>query len=116
MNDETYVNVDELLRENKRLFAENERLEDGLHQIVQWSKAYPLDIFPEPDLDKAATVLKENGMTLGAISASNMRHVVTSVGVIAAKALARVSTEPAPVSPKTAIEKDNQKRDGDRQT
>ncbi len=27
----------------------------------------------------------------------------------------RVSTEPAPVSPKTAIEKDNQKRDGDRQ-
>ena len=26
-----------------------------------------------------------------------------------------VSTEPAPVSPKTAIEKDNQKRDGDRQ-
>ena len=29
--------------------------------------------------------------------------------------LERVSTEPAPVSPKTAIEKDNQKRDGDRQ-
>jgi len=42
----------------------------------QWSKAYPLDIFPEPDFKKAASVLKQHGMTLDSISASNMRHVL----------------------------------------
>ena len=40
MNDETYVNVDELLRENKKLFAENKRLEaldkDWLRASEQW--------------------------------------------------------------------------------
>jgi hypothetical protein len=36
-------------------------------------------VFPEPDWAKAARVLKENGMTLDAISASNMRHVLDGV-------------------------------------
>lgn len=45
-------------------------------EILNWIDAYPLDLFPEPDLKKAAKVLKENGLTLDAISASNMRHVL----------------------------------------
>jgi len=62
-------------------------LEHGLEQIIAWSEAYPLDIFPEPDYAKAAELLKAGGMTLDAISASNMRHVITRIGEMASAAL-----------------------------
>jgi hypothetical protein len=68
-------------------------LEEALLRIVQWSEAYPLDIFPEPDFAKAHELLKAGGMTLDAISASNMRHVVEGVGRIARAALS--DTPPA---------------------
>ena len=29
--------------------ARAEKYEEALERIVQWSEAYPLDIFPEPD-------------------------------------------------------------------
>jgi hypothetical protein len=64
-----------------------ERYEEALQQILQWSEAYPLAIFPEPDWKKAAQLLKAGGMTLDAISASCMRHVVEGVGRIAREAL-----------------------------
>jgi hypothetical protein len=64
-----------------------EKFEDALRRIVQWSEAYPLDIFPEPDYKKAAALLQAGGMTLDAISASSMRHVVEGVGKIAREAL-----------------------------
>lgn len=67
--------------------AEVDRLEAALHQIDSWSRAYPLKAFPEPDMAKAAKLLKAGGMTLDAISASNMRHVVEGVGKIARTAL-----------------------------
>ena len=66
---------------------EIERLREALHQIAQWSEAYPLDIFPEPDLKKAHEVLRANGMTIDAISASAARHVVEGVGEIARAAI-----------------------------
>lgn len=59
--------------------AECERLNDTLDKLVQWSDAYPIAVFPEPDFTKAHKVLRENGMTLDAISASNMRHVIKGV-------------------------------------
>ena len=61
------------------LILENETLskhEDSVTKIVQWCKAYPVKMFPEPDLKKAAKVLKENDMTLDAISASNFRFLL----------------------------------------
>jgi hypothetical protein len=64
-----------------------ERYEEALQRIVQWSEAYPLDIFPEPDLKKARQLLEAGGMTLDAISAHCMRHVVEGVGKIAKQAL-----------------------------
>lgn len=64
-----------------------ERLENGHERIVEWAKAYPLDVFPEPNFEKVAKVLKDNGMTLDAVSASNMRHVITEVAKIAEAAL-----------------------------
>jgi hypothetical protein len=66
---------------------EIDKLRGALQRIEQWSDAYPLDMFPEPDLKKAAEVLKANGMTLDSISASCMRHVVEGVGKIAREAL-----------------------------
>jgi len=59
--------------------AERERCDQLLEHIRGWAEAYPLSIFPEPDFGKAHKVLTENGMTLDAISASNMRHVITQV-------------------------------------
>lgn len=56
-----------------------ELVEDFLHELDGWEQAYPLSAFPEPDLKRAAEVLKADGMTLDAISASNMRHVVSKI-------------------------------------
>jgi hypothetical protein len=54
-----------------------EMVERLREEIGGWEQAYPLAMFPEPDLKRAAAVLKDAGMTLDAISASNMRHVVS---------------------------------------
>ena len=66
-------------QERDLALAECERLNDTLDKLVQWSDAYPIAVFPEPDFTKAHKVLRENGMTLDAISASNMRHVIKGV-------------------------------------
>lgn len=47
--------------------------------LDNWLKAYPLDIFPQPDLTKAAELLKAGGLTLDAVSAEMARHVLTHV-------------------------------------
>lgn len=65
------------------LTAENYKLQERMDQIFAWAEAYPLAIFPEPDFKKAHEVLSAAGMTLDAISASNMRHVITKVAAIA---------------------------------
>jgi hypothetical protein len=64
-----------------------DRLIDALQRIEQWSRAYPLDIFPEPDLKAVAGILKSYGYTLDAVSASMARHVLDGVGKIAREAL-----------------------------
>lgn len=71
-----------------------EQLTEALQRIKQWSEAYPLDVFPEPDLKRAHAVLKEHGMTLDAISAHVMRHALRGVGRIAAEALTMPTPEP----------------------
>ena len=76
-----------------------EVLEEALERIEQWSHAYPLTFFPEPNLKRAAEILQANGMTLDAISAHAMRHVVTRVGEIARAALNRTHEERRCVTP-----------------
>jgi hypothetical protein len=63
------------------------RLTEALEEIEAWSRAYPLSIFPEPDFAKARALLEAGGITLDAVSASCMRHVVTEVGEVARRAL-----------------------------
>jgi len=69
--------------------AADDRKQDALHQIKQWSMAYPLEVFPEPDLKRANEVLSAAGMSLASISAKAMRHVITQVQKIADGALAK---------------------------
>ena len=64
------------------------RMQDALERIVSWSEAYPLDIFPKPNLAKARELLEAGGITLDAVSAHCMRHVIDGVGKIAREALA----------------------------
>ena len=67
--------------------ARAERYEDALQQIDNWAKAYPLDVFPEPDFKRVREALEAAGITLDSVSASNMRHVITGVARIVEKAL-----------------------------
>lgn len=64
-----------------------DRLTEALHRIAQWAEAYPLEVFPKPDLVKARVVLEAAGLTLDAISAHAMRHVITQVKEICRAAL-----------------------------
>jgi len=60
--------------------AECERMEDALRKIKSWAEAYPVSVFPEPDFARVYQVLTAAGLlTLDAVSASNMRHVITGV-------------------------------------
>jgi hypothetical protein len=59
--------------------SELEDSRDKMHQIKIWIDAYPLTVFPEPDFKKAHKILKQHDMTLDAVSASNMRHVLKGI-------------------------------------
>ena len=73
-----------------------DELIDALQQIQSWADAYPVGIFPEPDMKRAAELLSAGGITLDAVSASNMRHALKGVGEIARKALKTGSGEAMP--------------------
>lgn len=67
-----------------------EKLEAALRQILDWSTAYPMDMFPEADKDylkDAHQVLSEHGMTLDRIAATIMRRMLERAGHLAKKAL-----------------------------
>lgn len=67
--------------------ARLDRMESALEQIQAWASAYPIGMFPEPDWAASAKVLKAAGLSLDAISAANMRHVITRVQEIADNAM-----------------------------
>ena len=66
----------------ERVAEERDQLRDQLHSIKGWAEAYPLEVFPEPDFAKAAALLEAGGMTIDAISASNMRHVLKGATLV----------------------------------
>lgn len=75
---------------NSETKAREDRMEEALFRIASWADAYPLPVFPEPDVayyKRAAEVLKAHDMTLDRLSAAAMRHVITQVGHIAKGAL-----------------------------
>jgi hypothetical protein len=71
------IAMDLVARQTRAAVDARREAQPLLDRIREWSKAYPLDVFPEPDMKKAAKALKAVGLTLDAVSASNMRHVIT---------------------------------------
>jgi hypothetical protein len=76
---EEFTEYKRVFKTDYELQTENEKLKEGYERIQNWAKAYPLDVFPKPDLKKAAKVLKDSDMTLDSISADSMRHVLEGV-------------------------------------
>lgn len=70
--------ADEVIALRERVDAQGEIL----HRIKQWSEAYPIDVFPEPNLKNARNALLSAGETLDAVSAYAMRHVVTKIAAM----------------------------------
>ena len=57
-----------------------DELEQKLEKINNWCKAYPLDMFPEPNMKYVREILQTySTVTIDEISASNMRHVLTGI-------------------------------------
>ncbi|MET3995023.1 hypothetical protein ABID65_006689 [Bradyrhizobium sp. S3.9.2] len=84
---EAVNNADVRLDACTKLAERVDDLQQALHKIAQWAEAYPLTVFPEPDLAKARVLLETGGITLDSVSAHCMRHVVEGVGKIARAAL-----------------------------
>ena len=79
--------IERLENENDQLRAENERLQAVLELLQNWVKAYPLEMFPEPDLKLARKLLTDGGVSYSALNAYSMRHVINGVGKIIDEAL-----------------------------
>ena len=60
---------------------------DALEKLQQWATAYPIDVFPEPNLNDARIALERVGITLDAVSAYAMRHVILQTKKIVDAAL-----------------------------
>jgi hypothetical protein len=70
----------------EQLNEQRAKHDEMVNRMENWLQAYPLDIFPEPNMELVRECLKEGGHTLDAVSASNMRHVLNGLaGIIGSK-------------------------------
>lgn len=76
-----------LQSEYDKLKSENEKLREALHLLNNWVKAYPADVFPEPDLELARKLLTDGGVSYGDLNAYSMRHVINGVARIIDEAI-----------------------------
>ncbi len=63
----------------QKMETRNEKLEGALIAVLNWAQAYPIEVFPEPDMKFASQLLKAGGVTIDAISASAMRHLLKRI-------------------------------------
>jgi hypothetical protein len=68
--------------------ARVETQSDALHQIQAWCDAYPIESFPEQDLQRADQVLRAAGISMSAMHAGWARRIVSGIGEIARAAVA----------------------------
>ena len=69
----------------ERLVAERDEAREALLAVDTWAKAYPLEVFPEPDFNEVKRLL--GSTLLSQVSASNMRHVLIGIHGLVSKAL-----------------------------
>ena len=77
-----------------RLEEQIESAQDEIQGIINWTNAYPLDVFIEPEKEvwgRANKILEENGISFTALNGSTMRHVINGVAEYAKKAYAALS-------------------------
>ena len=79
--------ISAIIAELERLREERDNMENALAQIYNWSKAYPLKNFPEPDFQRARELLEAGGISLDSVSASNMRYVLEGIREIVQRGL-----------------------------
>jgi hypothetical protein len=80
---------DRMLSEIARMREEVEKLKTSLWKITEWTKAYPLETWPEPTKEEWANVhaiLKDHGIYMDKFNVSNLRHVVNGIAKIIAEA------------------------------
>lgn len=63
--------------------AAETRAQDISQEILRWCDAYPLEVFPEPNLEQVRELLAAGGISLDSVSASNMRYLLEGVAKIA---------------------------------
>ena len=85
------ISWDTLKYQNDQLKAENEQLREAIELLQNWVQAYPLSVFPEPDLKLARKLLTDGGISYDALNAYSMRHVINGVGKIIDEALNEVT-------------------------
>jgi len=73
--------------EIERMRKKFAQIETAFDEIIRWEDAYPLDMFPEQDIEKASKILEDNGISLSCLFAHGMRHVVTTCAEIVRKAM-----------------------------
>ena len=77
---------DELRAELASKDEQIEKLEDALHKISNWCKAYPLEIADEPTEDEwktAHAIMNQHGWSLTTFVVSGMRRVTNGIAEIA---------------------------------
>jgi DNA repair exonuclease SbcCD ATPase subunit len=84
--------IDSLVLTTRKMVEQSERMREALTKLRDWPNAYPVDIFPEPDLFQVRLVLQEAGITIDQVSASNFRWLLGRISETAAEGL----KDPAP--------------------
>ena len=70
-----------------------EKMEFAFTKIKNWCRAYPLEIFDEPDMKKARDVLSAADIEISCIAVSNMRYVLKGIQEIIDPYLTEVERE-----------------------
>lgn len=67
-----------------------EDADDALRRVSEWAAAYPADVFPEVDLEKAKAALEAAGIDYSALHGTWARHIMNGVAGIVDPARARI--------------------------
>ncbi len=83
MNGDAWCHSENHQNANKRI----EELETFVYDVLQWSKAYPKDVFTEPTPEQVDAVCKTLGFRIDRISAMVLREFTKAWGAKADKLL-----------------------------
>ena len=92
LEDEAAAAITALEAEVERADDVRDTLVTTLRAVDLWAKAYPTEVFVEPDFAEVQRLL--GSTLLSQVSASNMRHVLTGVAGLVAHALASIESKP----------------------